>query len=171
MFTDRAVNSLNNYRVFTNSFTQFFLIFDLCLVSGIKKDGEEKKTLANIFFIIFIAVLSRLFHDRGTRRFKQKFRLLAVRSRRRIKACFFQKMLGNQFAFWSDRLGYLQFRSLDSDGTEEIRRRLAMATNKLSELKFLWNGQDPQTKLRIVRACIFPIATHGCETWTLGKTI
>ena len=27
----------------------------------------------------------------------------------------------------------------DGDGTEEIRR-LAMATNKLSELKFLWNG-------------------------------
>ena len=26
--------------------------------------------------------------------------------------------------------------------------RLAMATNnKLSKLKFLWNGQDPQTKL------------------------
>ena len=39
----------------------------------------------------------------------------------------------------------------DGDGTEEIRRRLAMATNKLSELKFLWNGQDPQTKLRIVK--------------------
>ena len=57
----------------------------------------------------------------------------------------------------------------DGDGTEEIRRRLAMATNKLSELKFLWNGQDPQTKLRIVRACIFPIATYGCEAWTLGK--
>ena len=58
----------------------------------------------------------------------------------------------------------------DGDGTEEIRR-LAMATNKLSELKFLWNGQDPQTKLRIVRARIFPIATYGCEAWTLGKTI
>ena len=58
----------------------------------------------------------------------------------------------------------------DGDGTEEIRR-LAMATNKLSVQKFLWNGQDPQTKLRTVRACIFPIATYGCEAWTLGKTI
>ena len=25
--------------------------------------------------------------------------------------------------------------------------------------------------LRIVRACIFPIATYGCEAWTLGKTV
>lgn len=30
------------------------------------------------------------------------------------------------------------------DMLEEIRRRLAMATNELSMLKFLWNGQDPQ---------------------------
>ena len=42
-------------------------------------------------------------------------------------------------------------------------RRLAMATNnKLSKLKFLWNGQDPQTKLTILRTCVFPIATYGC---------
>ena len=42
----------------------------------------------------------------------------------------------------------------DGDGPEEIKRRLALATNKLSKLKFLWHGQDPQTKLRILRTCI-----------------
>ena len=39
-----------------------------------------------------------------------------------------------------------------------------MATkNKLSKLKsVLWYGQDPQTKLTILRTCVLPIATYGC---------
>ena len=53
---------------------------------------------------------------------------------------------------------------------EEIRKRLAMATNKLTKMKFLWMGQDAQANLRILRVCIFPIATYGCEAWMLGKT-
>ena len=52
--------------------------------------------------------------------------------------------------------------SEDGDGKEEIKR-LTMATNKLSPLKFLWNGQDPQSKLTILRTCIFPLAIYGCE--------
>ena len=52
----------------------------------------------------------------------------------------------------------------DGDGSKEIKRRLALATNKLSKSKFLWHGQDPQTKLRILRTCVLPIDTNGCET-------
>ena len=29
------------------------------------------------------------------------------------------------------------------DGSGEIKRRMALATNKLLKLKFLWHGQDP----------------------------
>ena len=58
----------------------------------------------------------------------------------------------------------------DGYGMEEIRKRLAMTTNKLTKMKFLWKGQDAQTKLKILRACIFPIATYGCEPWMHGKT-
>ena len=44
--------------------------------------------------LMFIAVLSRLFQDRRLRRFQQRLRLLAIRSRRRrIETCFFQRML------------------------------------------------------------------------------
>ena len=35
----------------------------------------------------------------------------------------------------------------------------------------VWLTRVLQTKLRIVKACIFLIATYGCEAWTLGKTI
>ena len=31
----------------------------------------------------------------------------------------------------------------------------------------IWKGQDKQTTLKIVRACIFPTAIYGCEGWTL----
>ena len=55
------------------------------------------------------------------------------------------------------------------DWVEEIRKRLAMAMHKLTKMKFLWEEEDPQTKLRILWACIFHIATYGCEAWTLDR--
>ena len=54
--------------------------------------------------------------------------------------------------------------SRGGDRSEQIRRRLAMAKNKLSKLKFLWNGQDPHAKQRILIACVLLIARYGCET-------
>ena len=54
--------------------------------------------------------------------------------------------------------------SRGGDGSEEIRGRLTMAKNKLSKLKFLWNGQDPEAKQRILREFVLLIATYGCET-------
>ena len=58
----------------------------------------------------------------------------------------------------------------DGDGMEEIRKRLAMAMHKITKIKFLWKSQDAQTKLRMLRACIFSVATYCCEVWMLGKT-
>ncbi len=59
----------------------------------------------------------------------------------------------------------------DGDGTKEIKRRLAMASKKLTEMKKLWKATNKDMKLRIIRVCIFPTATYGCETWTLNKNI
>ena len=58
----------------------------------------------------------------------------------------------------------------DEDGMQIIRKRLAKVMHKLTKMEFLWKGQDDQTKLRILRACIFPIAAYGCEAWMLRKT-
>ena len=33
----------------------------------------------------------------------------------------------------------------------------------------MWKAQNIRTKLRVVRSCIFPIATYGCESWSLRK--
>ena len=53
----------------------------------------------------------------------------------------------------------------NGDGIKEIRRRLGMATSKLKSLKKVWKGNDDETKLKFLRALIFPIATFGSETW------
>ena len=39
--------------------------------------------------------------------------------------------------------------------------------DSLRKWKKIWKGQDKQTNLKIVRACIFPTAIYGCEGWTL----
>jgi len=51
----------------------------------------------------------------------------------------------------------------------EIRRRFAIAMTILQKIDKLWKGEQEATKLRIIRACVFPITTYGCEGWTVGK--
>ena len=54
----------------------------------------------------------------------------------------------------------------------EIRRRLAMAKSAMVGLNKIWadRGITKATKTRLVSALIFPIATYGCETWSLTKS-
>ena len=42
-----------------------------------------------------------------------------------------------------------------------------MAAGQLKKMEKIWKGQDKQTKLKIVRACLFSTAIYGCEGWTL----
>ena len=62
--------------------------------------------------------------------------------------------------------------TLQGDGSSkhDIRVRLTIAKKKLTEFKRLWKGLKTQTKMRILRACIFPIAVYGCEAWTLHES-
>ena len=54
----------------------------------------------------------------------------------------------------------------DGRSKNEIRRRLAIAKQKLNNMKRLWKGQSIQTKIRVLQSCIFPVAIYGCEAWT-----
>ena len=58
----------------------------------------------------------------------------------------------------------------NGDTMREIKRRTSIALQKVKQIKNLWRGADRTTKIRFLRACIFPIATYACETWTLNKT-
>ncbi|GFR95730.1 endonuclease-reverse transcriptase, partial [Elysia marginata] len=61
--------------------------------------------------------------------------------------------------------------NIEADGkiTPDIRKRLAIATSKLKSMMNIWKSQSTPLKMRILKSCIFPVATYGCETWTLTK--
>ena len=56
------------------------------------------------------------------------------------------------------------------DGIKEIKRRLNMALQKRKQMKNIWQGTNRKTKLKLLRACIFPIAIYGCEAWPICQT-
>lgn len=57
----------------------------------------------------------------------------------------------------------------DGSCEPEIRRRIAMAKDAMTRLNGLWKnrGITNTTKMRLVRALIFPIFLYGVETWTI----
>lgn len=44
-----------------------------------------------------------------------------------------------------------------------------MASKKLKNMKKLWRGNSEKTKFKFIRSLIFPIATYGSDTWSIGK--
>ena len=57
----------------------------------------------------------------------------------------------------------------NGDGASNIKQRLANAVQALNNMKYLWKSASKELKLKVMRTCIFPIATYGCETWVLRK--
>ena len=50
-----------------------------------------------------------------------------------------------------------------------MRRRLAIALSNMKQLEYLWKNSKTETKLQVIRSCIFSTATYGCESWCLRK--
>src|ERR1700729_1708372 len=61
--------------------------------------------------------------------------------------------------------------SNNGDCYKEISRRLAIAIRKLNTMKNLWQSTSKELKLKVLRSCIFPVATYGCESWTITQKI
>ena len=53
----------------------------------------------------------------------------------------------------------------NGDGASNIKQRLAMPVQALNNMQYLWKSASKELKLKVLRTCIFPIATYGCETW------
>ena len=55
---------------------------------------------------------------------------------------------------------------------KEIRRRIAMGKAAMGGLTTVWKdrGITLQTKVKLVKALVFPIVLYGAETWTMRKT-
>ena len=59
----------------------------------------------------------------------------------------------------------------NGDCSKEISRRLAIAIKKLNTMKNMWQSTSNILKLQILRACIFRVATYGCESWTITQKL
>ena len=58
----------------------------------------------------------------------------------------------------------------DGDCSHEIKRHLLLGRKAMTNLDSILKGRDITlpTKVRLVKAMVFPVVTYGCESWT-GK--
>ena len=59
----------------------------------------------------------------------------------------------------------------DGDCTHEIKRRLLLGRKVMTNLEGILKsrGITLSTKVRLVKAMVFPVVMYGCESWTIKK--
>ena len=60
----------------------------------------------------------------------------------------------------------------DGDCSHEIKRRLLLGRKAMINLDSIFKSRDSTlpTKVRLVKAMVFPVITYGClESWTMKK--
>ena len=61
--------------------------------------------------------------------------------------------------------------TVDSDCRHEIKRRLLLGRKVMTNVDSIFKSRDITlpTKVRLVKAMIFPVVMYGCESWTVKK--
>ena len=69
------------------------------------------------------------------------------------------------FIFWGSKI------IADGDCIHEIRRRLLLGRKAMTNLDRILKSRDITlpTKVRLVKAMVFPVVMYGCESWTIKK--
>ena len=59
----------------------------------------------------------------------------------------------------------------DGDCSHEIKRRLLFGRKVMNNLDSVFKTRDSTlpTKVRLVKAMVFPVVMYGCESWTVKK--
>ena len=59
----------------------------------------------------------------------------------------------------------------DGDNSHEIKRRLLLGRKAMTNLDSILKSRDITllTKVRLVKAMVFPVVMYGCESWTVKK--
>ena len=72
---------------------------------------------------------------------------------------------GTDFIFLGSRI------TVDSDCNHEIKRHLLLERKAMTNTDKMLKSKDLilLTKVRIVKAMVFPIVMYGCESWTIKK--
>ena len=60
----------------------------------------------------------------------------------------------------------------DGDCSHEIKRRLLLGRKVMTNLDSISKSRDITlpTKVRLVKAMVFPVVMYGCESWIIRKT-
>ena len=71
----------------------------------------------------------------------------------------------SDFIFWGSKI------TEDGDCSHEIKRRLLLARKIMTNLDSIFKSRDITlpTKVRLVKAMVFPVIMYGCESWTVKK--
>ena len=61
----------------------------------------------------------------------------------------------------------------DGDCSHEIKRRLLLGRRVMTNLDSIVKGRDITfpTKVRLVKAMVFPVVMYGCVSWTVKKAV
>ena len=59
----------------------------------------------------------------------------------------------------------------DGDCSHEIKRRSLLGRKVMTNLDSIFKSRDITlpTKVRLVKAMVFPVVMYGCESWTIKK--
>ena len=69
------------------------------------------------------------------------------------------------FMFWGSKI------TVDGDCSHEIKRCLLLGRKVMTNLDSILKSRDITlpTKVRLVKAMVFPVVMYGCESWTIKK--
>ena len=61
--------------------------------------------------------------------------------------------------------------TVHGDCSHEIKRRLLLERKIITNLHSMFKSRDITlpTKVRLVKAMVFPVVMYGCESWTVKK--
>ena len=82
--------------------------------------------------------------------------------------------MGSRWGNSRSRLGLYFFGSkitADGDCSHEIKRRLLLGRKVMTNLDSIFKSKDISlpTKIRLVKAIVFPVVMYECESWTVKK--
>ena len=72
----------------------------------------------------------------------------------------------SDFIFWGSKI------TVDGDYSHEIKKCLLLGRKVMINLDSIFKSRDISlpTKVRLVKAMVFPVVMYGCEIWTMNKT-
>ena len=81
------------------------------------------------------------------------------------------RQIGENVEAVTDFIFFIFTITVDSDCSHEIRRQLLLGRKAMTNPDRVLKSKDITllTKVRIIKAIVFPVVTYRCESWTIEK--